>query len=100
MFCEREIARKDERRIEMSIGLARFPFVRDLAGSDFAAQPSIDKSQVREREQHAPRVSEPPVEPDATVRLLRLEIGRCLADLESHVLLPYAAALVVSRPSA
>ncbi len=24
LFCEREIARKDERRIEMSIGLARF----------------------------------------------------------------------------
>ena len=48
LFCEREIARKDERRIEMSIGLARFPFVRDLAGFDFAAQPSIDKSQIRE----------------------------------------------------
>jgi DNA replication protein DnaC len=48
LFCEREIARKDERRIEMSIGLARFPFVRDLAGFDFAAQPSIDKGQVRE----------------------------------------------------
>ena len=44
MFCEREIARKDERRIEMSIGLARFPFVRDLDGFDFAAQPSLDKS--------------------------------------------------------
>jgi DNA replication protein DnaC len=44
LFCEREIARKDERRIEMSIGLARFPFVRDLEGFDFAAQPSIDKS--------------------------------------------------------
>jgi DNA replication protein DnaC len=48
VFCERGIARKDERRIEMSIGLARFPFVRDLAGFDFAAQPSIDKRQVRE----------------------------------------------------
>src|SRR4051794_18889983 len=48
MFCEREIARKDERRIEMSIGLARFPFVRHLAGFDFAAQPSIDKGQIRE----------------------------------------------------
>ena len=33
LFCEREIARKDERRIEMSIGLARFPFVRDLEAS-------------------------------------------------------------------
>jgi DNA replication protein DnaC len=48
MFCAREIARKDERRIEMSIGLARFPFVRDLAGFDFAAQPSVDKGQIRE----------------------------------------------------
>jgi DNA replication protein DnaC len=47
-LCEREIARKDERRIEMSVGLARFPFVRDLDGFDFAAQPSIDKRQIRE----------------------------------------------------
>ena len=48
LFCEREIARRDQRRIEMSFGLARFPFVRDLAGFDFGAQPSIDKAQVRE----------------------------------------------------
>src|SRR3954468_4100701 len=48
LFCESEIGRKDERRIEMSIGLARFPFVRDLDGFDFAAQPSIDKKQIRE----------------------------------------------------
>ncbi|MGN6059041.1 MAG: IS21-like element helper ATPase IstB [Sphingomicrobium sp.] len=48
MFCEREIARRDQRRIDMSFGLARFPFVRDLAGFDFGAQPSIDKGQVRE----------------------------------------------------
>lgn len=48
LFCEREIARRDERRIEMSVGLARFPFVRDLDGFDFAAQPSIDKKQIRE----------------------------------------------------
>ena len=48
LFGEREIARKDERRIEMSIGLARFPFVRDLDGFDFAAQPSLDKKQMRE----------------------------------------------------
>ena len=32
----------------MGLGLASFPFVRDLAGFDFAAQPSIDKSQIRE----------------------------------------------------
>jgi DNA replication protein DnaC len=41
LFCEREIARKDERRIEMTIGLARFPFVRDLDGFDLAAQLSM-----------------------------------------------------------
>lgn len=48
LFCEREIARRDQRRIDMSFGLARFPFVRDLSGFDFNAQPSIDKAQVRE----------------------------------------------------
>ena len=47
-FCSREIARKDQRRIDMSFGLAKFPFVRDLAGFDFAAQPSIDKAQIRD----------------------------------------------------
>jgi DNA replication protein DnaC len=47
-LCEREIARKDQRRIDMGLGLARFPFVRDLAGFDFEAQPSLDKGQVRE----------------------------------------------------
>jgi len=40
LLCEREIIRKDERRIEMTLKLARFPFVRDLAGFDLAAQPS------------------------------------------------------------
>jgi DNA replication protein DnaC len=48
LLCEREIARKDERRIEMTLKLARFPFVRDLTGFEFAAQPSIDPKQVRE----------------------------------------------------
>ena len=48
LFCEREVARRDQRRIEMAFGLARFPFVRDLTGFDFAAQPSLDKGQIRE----------------------------------------------------
>ena len=48
LFCEREIARRDQRRIDMSFGLARFPFVRDLTSFDFGAQPSIDKAQIRE----------------------------------------------------
>ena len=47
-LCEREIARKDQRRIDMSFGLAKFPFVRDLANFDFAAQPSIDRAQIRD----------------------------------------------------
>ena len=46
--CEREIARKDERRIEMAMSIAKFPFVRDLAGFDFQAQPSLDPRQVRD----------------------------------------------------
>jgi DNA replication protein DnaC len=48
LLCEREIARKDQRRIEMTLKLARFPYPRDLAGFDFAAQPSLDPKQVRE----------------------------------------------------
>jgi DNA replication protein DnaC len=48
LFCEREIARKAERRIEMAFGLAKFPFVRDLAGFDFKAQPSLDPKQIRD----------------------------------------------------
>lgn len=27
LFCEREVSRRDQRRIEMSFGLARFPYV-------------------------------------------------------------------------
>jgi DNA replication protein DnaC len=48
LLCEREIARKDERRIEMGLSIAKFPCVRELSGFDFAAQPSLDPKQVRE----------------------------------------------------
>jgi hypothetical protein len=41
LFCEREIARDDERRIEMGLSIARFRFVRDLSSFDFAARPSL-----------------------------------------------------------
>lgn len=47
-LCEREIARKDERRVEMATKIAHFPTLRDLDGFDFAAQPSLDRGQVRE----------------------------------------------------
>ncbi len=44
----REIARRDERHISMSSKLAQFPFVRELDGFDFEAQPSVDRGQIRE----------------------------------------------------
>jgi len=47
-LVEREIARKNERRIAMASKIAHFPAVGDLDGFDFAAQPSLDPRQVRE----------------------------------------------------
>jgi DNA replication protein DnaC len=47
-LVEREVTRKDERRIEMAGKIAHFPMVRDLDGFDFAAQPSLDARQTRE----------------------------------------------------
>jgi DNA replication protein DnaC len=48
MLCEREIARKDHRRIEMALKLAHFPAIKELSAFDFEAQPSIDPKQVRD----------------------------------------------------
>lgn len=48
LMCEREIARKDHRRIAMAQKLAHFPAVKDLADFDFEAQPSIDPRQIRD----------------------------------------------------
>ena len=48
MLVEREVSRKDERRIEMALKIARFPMVREVADFDFKAQPSVDRRQVRE----------------------------------------------------
>ena len=48
MLCEREIARKDHRRVEMALKLAHFPAVKELSGFDFEAQPSIDPKQIRD----------------------------------------------------
>jgi len=47
-LCEREIARKEERRVEMATSIAHFPTVRDLDTFDFSAQPSIDPGQIRD----------------------------------------------------
>jgi len=47
-LCEREIARRDERRITMAGKIAHFPAVRELDGFDYSAQPSVDQRQIRE----------------------------------------------------
>jgi DNA replication protein DnaC len=47
-LIEREIARRDERRISMASKIAQFPFVRELSGFEFDAQPSLDPGQIRE----------------------------------------------------
>jgi len=47
-ICEREVARRDERRVEMAVKIAHFPFMRELHGFDFKAQPSLDPKQIRE----------------------------------------------------
>ena len=48
-LCEREVGRRNERRIEMATKIAHFPTLRDLDGFDFAAQPSLDKKLFGER---------------------------------------------------
>ena len=48
LLVEREIARKDERRMEMAFKIAHFPAVRELADFDFPAQRSVDERQIRE----------------------------------------------------
>ena len=47
-LCEAEIARKDDRRIQMGLSIAKFPCVRTIDTFDFDAQPSIDPRQIRE----------------------------------------------------
>ncbi|MDR4127290.1 IS21-like element helper ATPase IstB [Yanghanlia caeni] len=47
-LAEREVTRRDARRIQMGMKLARFPYVRTLEGFDFEAQPSVDPGQIRD----------------------------------------------------
>lgn len=48
MLCAAEVARKDERRIQMGMSIAKFPCVRTLDGFEYEAQPSVDPKQIRE----------------------------------------------------
>jgi DNA replication protein DnaC len=48
LLCEAEVRHREERRIQMGLGIAKFPFVRTLDGFDFDAQPSLDPMQIRD----------------------------------------------------
>ena len=48
LLCEAEVAHREERRIQMGLGIAKFPYVRTLEDFDFSAQPSLDPKQVRD----------------------------------------------------
>lgn len=48
MLCAAEVARKDERRIQMGMSIAKFPCVRTLESFEYDAQPSVDAKQIRE----------------------------------------------------
>jgi DNA replication protein DnaC len=48
LLCEAEVARREERRIQMGMGIAKFPIVRTLDGFEFEAQPSLDPKQAKE----------------------------------------------------
>jgi DNA replication protein DnaC len=47
-LCQAEVARREQRRLQMAVSLAKFPFMRTLEGFEFEAQPSLDPKQVHE----------------------------------------------------
>ncbi|WP_139031641.1 ATP-binding protein, partial [Candidatus Competibacter denitrificans] len=47
-LCQAEVARREQRRLDMAVRLAKFPFARTLDGFDVQAQPSLDPKQLRE----------------------------------------------------
>ena len=47
LLCRAEVSHREERRIQMGTGIAKFPHQRTLEGFDFAAQPSLNPKQVR-----------------------------------------------------
>ena len=48
LLCATEIARKDERRVQMGLSIAKFPYARTLESFDFQAQPSVDARAIKE----------------------------------------------------
>lgn len=48
MLCAAEVARNDERRIQMGMSIAKFPCVRTLGSFEYDAQPSVHAKSIRE----------------------------------------------------
>jgi DNA replication protein DnaC len=48
LLCDAEMRHREERRIQMGMNIAKFPFVRTVEGFDFDAQPSLDAKQIRD----------------------------------------------------
>lgn len=48
LLCTAEVLHREERRIQMGLGIAKFPFIRTLEAFEFDAQPSLDPRQIRE----------------------------------------------------
>lgn len=47
-FCQAEVARREQRRLDMATRLAKFPWVRTLDDFDFTAQPTLEPKHLRE----------------------------------------------------
>jgi DNA replication protein DnaC len=48
LLCEAEVAHREQRRIQMGISIAKFPYLRTLEAFEFEAQPSLDPKQIRD----------------------------------------------------
>ncbi len=47
-LCEQEVSHKNQKRNQMGLSMAKLPYVRTLEQFDYAAQPSLDRGQIRE----------------------------------------------------
>ena len=48
LLCEAEVAHREQRRIQMGMGIAKFPFVRTLDGFDFGFATGAPRRQIHE----------------------------------------------------
>ncbi len=48
LLCRAEVSHREQRRIQMGTGIAKFPHQRTLEEFDFAAQPSLDAKKMRD----------------------------------------------------